>query len=214
MPLSDETFWPNLVQHVALEGLERARLAILVVAGDGRLIYANSAAEDVLQDGSALQVSHKRLASPNASISNRLVTLIQDASTAAGNGGSSAGGAIAIPRDHRLPLTLLIVPFHPARIGTEVQSPPAAAVIFVRDPETPTPAKLALQELFGLTPAEATIAAALAEGKSVEEIASAAGIGLSTVRTQIKRTFVKTSTNRQAQLVTVILRSIAALANQ
>jgi DNA-binding CsgD family transcriptional regulator len=108
-----------------------------------------------------------------------------------------------------LPLTLLVAPFRPARNGFGAPLP--ATIVFVRDPETPTAMSLALQGLFGLTPAEAAVAGALSEGKSVEEIAALQHIALNTARVHIRNTLAKTGTTRQAQLVALILRSAAAL---
>jgi DNA-binding CsgD family transcriptional regulator len=203
------SFWSNLAQHAVLEGLERAQLAIVVVTVDARPVFANPAADAILRRGGALMLTHGRLTSSDVSVGARLATLIRNAASILVKDKGNLGAAIAIPRDDRLPLTLLIAPFRPAPGGSDVLQP--AAIIFIRDPELPIAAKRALQELFGLTPAEATIAAALAAGKSIEDIAETAKIGLNTVRTQIKRIFLKTGTNRQAQLVTVILGSIATL---
>jgi DNA-binding CsgD family transcriptional regulator len=71
--------------------------------------------------------------------------------------------------------------------------------------------KLALQGLFGLTIAEACIASMLAEGKSLADIATRQGIALNTIRVHLKNIFAKTSTARQAQLVALILRSVAGM---
>lgn len=77
--------------------------------------------------------------------------------------------------------------------------------------EADGPSALALRELFGLTAAEARFAVALAEGAAVEEIASRLGISMNTARTHLKAILAKTGTNRQAQLVAVLLRSVATL---
>jgi DNA-binding CsgD family transcriptional regulator len=71
--------------------------------------------------------------------------------------------------------------------------------------------QLLLQDLFALTPAEAAIAAALGEGKSVEAIARTCHISLNTARTHLKHIFDKTNTRRQAELVSLLARSVAAL---
>ena len=58
--------------------------------------------------------------------------------------------------------------------------------------------------LLGLSPAEAAIAVALVEGRTVREIAAATGREYATVRTHLKRVFAKLGVSRQyeaAQLV-------------
>lgn len=109
-----------------------------------------------------------------------------------------------------MPLTLLVAPFRPARDGFGAALP--AAILFVRDPEAPTAARSVLQGLFGLTPAEAAVAAALAAGKSVNEIAATHRIALNTARVHIRNILAKTNTTREAQLVALIFGSVAGLA--
>ncbi|UVO54974.1 helix-turn-helix transcriptional regulator [Sphingomonas sp. SUN039] len=61
-----------------------------------------------------------------------------------------------------------------------------------------------LRSLFDLTPAEARVAAGLAEGQSLEEIALASGIAFETVRKQLRGVFEKTGCNRQAEVATLL----------
>ena len=65
-----------------------------------------------------------------------------------------------------------------------------------------------LQALFHLTPAEARLASALAEGEDLTDYASRIGVSRNTVRAQLSRVFEKTGTNRQAELVATIWRTI------
>ncbi|WP_252716870.1 helix-turn-helix transcriptional regulator [Herbaspirillum sp. B65] len=68
----------------------------------------------------------------------------------------------------------------------------------------------ALVALFGLTAAEARLASAFVSGVTLEEYAQRRGVGLGTVRFQMKQVLAKTGTNRQADLVRRILCSAAA----
>jgi DNA-binding CsgD family transcriptional regulator/PAS domain-containing protein len=63
------------------------------------------------------------------------------------------------------------------------------------------------QQLFGLTPAESKLAGCLVDGNSASEAAKMLGISLHTVRAQIKSLFGKTDTSRQADLISLLLRS-------
>lgn len=194
-------------RQASLEVALRSRTAALVVAPDGRILYANPQAEVVLRSGDSIRAGGGRLTAAERTISDKLRVLIRGAAeTAAGRAGSS-GGALTVSRPDRLPVTILIAPFRPALNG--LGAPQPAAIVFVRDPEAPTPAIAALQDLFGLTHAEATVTNALADGRSTEEIAALLGISLNTARTHLKRVSAKTGTNRQAQLVALVLRSVA-----
>jgi DNA-binding CsgD family transcriptional regulator len=63
-----------------------------------------------------------------------------------------------------------------------------------------------LAACFDLSPGEAKVAVALAEGMSPEEIAKKNRVAISTVRTQLKSVFLKTGANRQAELVSMMAR--------
>ncbi len=200
----------NIERQATLEGLERSATATLVVSRDGRVLYANALAERLLREGDAILASRGRIASRARKAGTLLACLIRDAADAAAGQGKSPGGTVSIRRDDRLPLTVLVAPLRPARDG--FGSPIPAAIVFARDPEQLTPMSAALRGLFGLTSAEAKIASAVAEGKSIEDLAADLRIGLSTARTHLARIFSKTGTNRQPQLVSLILRSVAVLA--
>ncbi len=62
-----------------------------------------------------------------------------------------------------------------------------------------------VRQTLGLTPAESRVAAALAEGMSVREIARANGIRRNSVRWLVKQCFAKTRCRRQADLVRLVL---------
>ncbi|MDE2351147.1 MAG: helix-turn-helix transcriptional regulator, partial [Alphaproteobacteria bacterium] len=199
----------TLERQAALDGLERTGLATLVVGREGRIVYANGLAEALLSRGQGIRAVAGRLAVAGRSVSACLTSLIQAAADTAAGSAGGVGAALPIPREGRLPLTLLVAPLRPARKGFGAPLP--AAIIFIRDPETPTPAMLAIQGLFGLTAAEAATAGRLADGCSIEEIAAAQHVSANTVRTHLKSVYAKTGTNRQVQLAALILRSVAAL---
>lgn len=66
------------------------------------------------------------------------------------------------------------------------------------------PSPTILTGLFDLTPAEVTLATALAKGLSLNAAAVDAGLQISTVRTYLNRIFRKTGTSQQSQLVALL----------
>jgi len=70
----------------------------------------------------------------------------------------------------------------------------------------PQPAAALLARSFGLTPAEARLAAMIACGTSLETAAEGAGITRETARSQLKAVFAKTCTHRQSELVALLAR--------
>lgn len=61
-----------------------------------------------------------------------------------------------------------------------------------------------LQALFDLTPAEARVAGAIAQGRTVNDIAGALSVQPNTVRVQLKSIFAKTGVSRQAELASLL----------
>jgi DNA-binding CsgD family transcriptional regulator len=66
------------------------------------------------------------------------------------------------------------------------------------------PSVAALSGLFDLTPAEARVMLRVGSGAAVGEVAVALGVSENTVKTHLQRVFVKTGTNKQPQLVTLL----------
>jgi DNA-binding CsgD family transcriptional regulator len=68
------------------------------------------------------------------------------------------------------------------------------------------PAANDLVQAFGLTQTEAKLAALMAEGRSLEDIAGQRQTSLTTVRSQFKAVFAKTGTHRQSELVALLAK--------
>lgn len=82
----------------------------------------------------------------------------------------------------------------------------ATAVVTLTPVEAPeVPTRHLLHGLFDLTPAEARVAQTLMQGRTLEESAAHLSISPSTVRSHIKSIFAKTGTNRQSELVRLLL---------
>jgi DNA-binding CsgD family transcriptional regulator len=101
---------------------------------------------------------------------------------------------------------------HPI-IAKALQVPAAARNIFfgtrailILDPVGPKsrPNPSLLSQAFGLTSAEAKLAARLADGTSLTEAAEELTISRGTARSQLKTVFMKTETHRQSQLVALL----------
>ena len=190
----------------SLEGVAKCRTAAFVVSGEGHLLHANSEGEKLLQDGSAIRVRHGKISTWRTTDADQLLALIRAASLM-GADAAQHDGVMLVPRRKGIAVGVLVAPFRTSIPG----HPPAGAIVFVRDPAKVSLDRSTLQRLYGLTPAEARIADALARGNSIEEIAAEQGIGCETVRKQVKGVLSKTGTHRQAQCVAMMLRGVASM---
>jgi DNA-binding CsgD family transcriptional regulator len=68
-----------------------------------------------------------------------------------------------------------------------------------------------LIRLYGLSRAEARVAALLGQGMRLEEVGQALGLTYETVRKHLKQIFAKTATDRQAELVRTLSLGPAGL---
>ncbi|MBI2738731.1 MAG: helix-turn-helix transcriptional regulator [Rhodospirillales bacterium] len=195
--------------RASLVALDRTRMAVLVVDRECRILYANGAADDLLRRGDAIRAPLGRIKADSSAQTNDLERLIRAAADTAAGKGKGTGGSLIMKRRDRLPVTVSVAPFRGANAGVTTLEP--AAIVLVRDPQKATADAAILEELFGLTAREAAVATRLADGRSIEEVAVERGVSINTARTHLKSIFVKTGTNRQAELVALLLQSVAML---
>jgi DNA-binding CsgD family transcriptional regulator len=89
---------------------------------------------------------------------------------------------------------------------SELEGEAAALLMLLDLDECLQPEAASLQEIFGLTKAEARLAVRLVCGETIEDIAEEHNITVSTARVQLKSVFAKTGTSRQAELVALLTR--------
>lgn len=95
------------------------------------------------------------------------------------------------------------------KLADEDNAEPILALFITGFGEADTPSATALSALFGFTPSESLIAAALARGDKPAEIAKSLAISPTTVAFHIRNIFQKTGVSRQASLVALLLTSPA-----
>jgi DNA-binding CsgD family transcriptional regulator len=185
--------------------LDRYPHAFLLVDAQACVLYANTAAREIAgaNDGLTIESDRIVLQSPNPNFELReLLSAI-----ATDRGASLQRLQISRPSG-RTPYRLLLLPVPESGAMPLGVAQPAAALVLI-DPEAGyEPDTEVLRELFSLTAAEAKIAAKLAQGRSVEEVAGETATSTETVRTHIRRVFAKTSTERQGELIALVLRSV------
>jgi DNA-binding CsgD family transcriptional regulator/PAS domain-containing protein len=198
--------------HEAL--LDQLPYGVLLLDGRGRTLGANREAERILAARDGLGV---RAGAVYASHPDTQKTLAAAVSHTCDSRQSSAhaGALLAVPRPSRARAYQVLVapvPEGPRERVFGFTERRTAAVMVVSDPEAaPEPAAETLSRLFGLTPAVARLAAALAAGRTLAEHAEAAGITQGTSRWHLKELFARTGTSRQAELVRLLLGGIAQL---
>src|SRR5262249_34289346 len=81
-----------------------------------------------------------------------------------------------------------------------------SALVFISDLTSPIRSRYSvLQQLYGLSPTEARLAGALAQGLELREVAEFMSMAYETARFHLKRLMTKTGTRRQMDLIRLIL---------
>jgi DNA-binding CsgD family transcriptional regulator/PAS domain-containing protein len=192
------------------EAVSGISIGTLLIDRGGHVIRIDAAAERILarqsdlsiDGGGRLRLRHQ----PGHAELQRIIGHAIEERMADGSPGFSRAMRIS---DHGH-LGLLIRSIPPTASSTNERS--AAAVLYISDmrSESTAPASK-LMELFQLSATEAALAMQLARGRTLTDAAIVLNLSEQTARTYSKHIFSKTGTHRQAELVRLILTSVASL---
>ncbi|EFH10557.1 helix-turn-helix transcriptional regulator [Pseudoroseomonas cervicalis] len=212
-----QILWPHLMRAMRVEeqllasrtlarigyaALDELPSGIAILRADRRCIFMNRAGRRMLlrRGGPMLQSGGGRLRLLQPSADAMFATLLGQATA----GQPSRAGSMRCPSAEGH-LALMLVPFRlPLPDLPPVPGP--LALLLASDPNA-APGQLGDQvmAMFNVTRAEAEVAASLATGLSVEEVALARGVRLTTIRSQVQSLLAKTGTNRQGELLRLLL---------
>ncbi len=182
-----------LLEMALLEALERMRCGGIILNGTGKVAHLNAAAEQSLRKYASLGPS----ATCPSDWTRALRRLI-------GAGKRHLAG----DPDLWVPIADVSVPklvLYSRRLANGEEG--ALTIITLVDLTEPAqPCGETLQQLFGLTPAEARLACEIARGAGPSEAAAALGIKMLTARSQLASILAKTGTQRQGALVALLAR--------
>jgi DNA-binding CsgD family transcriptional regulator len=183
--------------------LDRIEVGVVLLDKRQRTILANRRARELLGSNSHVKLRRDGLVSAAGELSRRIQRLVAEAVQSRARADATLW--LRVERPGSTPLLLRAVPI----AGNEVldASSRAAVALFV---DTVGEAKLdhgLLRAWFGFSAREAELAALLAAGKDLASAARAMKIGHETARTHLDKVFAKTGTRRQAELVSLLLRT-------
>ena len=167
--------------------------SVLIVDREARLVFANLAAERMLETGDGIRLVSGRLTAAHRDDQAAFAALFNPLGAVEG---TAAVAALRRPQNRR-PLLVQAVP-----LRIHGRWDPAGRIVLLIDvdpPAPPSPDRLAA--LFGLTGAEARLWADLAMGATLAEISHRRQVSVNTLRVQLARLFNKVGVHRQADLV-------------
>lgn len=193
---------PRLQRDLTGRVLDMVAFAVIVVDALGMLHYANEAGEALLeQPHGALTVARGRVRTRQTAKLNEFRQLLAGAAARPAAIGPSRM-LLSSPGADEARLSVHISPLSGSYRPHETEILIAARPLVTLQTLTG-----ASRQIFGLTEAEAQIAAALANGISLADAAQEQGIRISTARTHMMHIFEKMGVRKQSQ-VAALLRSI------
>lgn len=193
------------------QALEITDLGVVLLNRRAGMLFANRSAQRLMREADGLQVQGTSLGCPLPEETQRLraalqYTILSTNVPSAGERINWPARMIALRRKGRRSLILSV-------LGIErpaVDNDDPAVIIYVLDPEHDVRKMLApAYRLYHLTAVESRLASELVSGASLAEAASAISVRLHTARGYLKQVFAKTDTNRQADLIRLMLASAA-----
>jgi DNA-binding CsgD family transcriptional regulator len=195
--------------------LDRMVAGVMFVNANGRVCYANHAAEKLLGENNALGVSARYgLKAADDTEGHALKTLLDGAIKTGLRerhrllpDDSPAGGVIGIGNERgKVPLMLTVTPLSEMSGYEDLASDGIAAGIFFTNPSAPRVlAKNLLQTAFLLGERECDVCEAFLNCATLEGVADALGISMNTVRGYMKVIYEKTGHHSQAELMKLLM---------
>ena len=226
MPHLQRAFRINeLLSRAQLEGestlgaLDQLPNGVILLDANSRVIETNRYANEILSMNDGLRITREGLQAASRQQTERIRQIVQRG-TGSDHGIRNEGAADG---ENRASETILIArPSGQSSFNALISPLPVGArflgelhravAIFITDPERQyNLSHRRLREIYELTPAEARMASLVAQGNRLEDAAEDLGVSLNTVRTHLKRIFAKTGTDRQADLVRLILSGPAQI---
>ena len=177
--------------QVAAEALDMVGLPAAVLGRHGQALAMNRGCEALLDD--TLRAG-RRLAFVDPKADRLLAEALQSAADGAAARSIPLAGAVG-----RAPAVGHLLPVR--RSARDLFAAASAILVVTPVARGNLPGLSVLEGLFDLTAAEARVARAIANCRTVEQIATESGTSPQTVRSQLKGVMAKTGVGRQAELV-------------
>lgn len=201
-----------LVGHALVNKLTQP---VILTTTDGKVMHTNPAAEHLLQSTSLLSVNNGKLLMPPAAIKQFLADCTAVEKSIKDNSATATDAAnpylsLQLHTTEDNAAAEKLYAFYTSLIPQYVMGTfglrPLMLLIFYHPTSAPPIDVTLLMAAFDLSPAECRIAALLADGKSIDAIALILDKKHDTIRKQLQAIYQKTSTQRQPELIRLLLQ--------
>lgn len=188
--------------------VDRMLVGTVTLDETGAVLKSNPVADEMLREGDGLRLVSGVLRAESAAENRELQRLVKQALSGESGGRATLVDAISITRKSPRGKLGVLVRSLP-NTGSSKSTHRPSVVLFIRDAERKSEASREMvRRLFDLTPAEASLALALANGLTLDEAADQLGIRKNTARAHLRSIFSKIGVTRQTTLVRALLGSV------
>lgn len=191
----------GMFQQKLLESvIDHISMGLLLIDEKGDVLWSSQTAERMIENSATMILHNRQLRFLNSSVNLSFRDLLSHLT----HQSSGFERHILVDNDERSnALEIMLTPFYN-------NGALPYALVYLKDAQAASMiAPKEVQTLFALTPAEANIAVALADGLTLSEYAELKGISIGTARIQLKSVFSKMGINRQAELVRKLYSSVS-----
>jgi DNA-binding CsgD family transcriptional regulator len=193
------------VQQATAEVLDRNPAAIVLLDEAKRVVHANRRAEALRSNGDGIRLGADGIRLARKRDDDALQCLIARALSGIATPEDGPGGVMRAPRPScKRAYAILVAPVAGRYPALALLRPGVCIVIADPEAQRALPADH-LRVLFGLTEAEAKLAALLASGEELRTVAARLEITYGTARARLAAIFQKTQTRRQGELIRLVL---------
>ncbi|AJP58663.1 hypothetical protein UC34_20420 [Pandoraea vervacti] len=190
---------------IGMAVLDHLDMAIVIADATSHVHYLNVAAHQILGDTRNVGIRGGKFAALQPSDEQAMRRLIAGATAP-----MPVAGSHRLHGDNQRHWVVTVLPLRESHVCAAPWQRPMAMLTIGELDRRVTVGPYTLKVLFGLSPAEARLAQALAEGREVAQYAQDVNIAVNTARAQLRHIFDKTGCRRQADLLR-LLHAIPAL---
>lgn len=204
-------FRERLLAGAALTASDHFALGTIFINQQARVVGINEAARSLVSK-SHLVLENNRLSASDYNDSRNLSELIDKAIFRESEKALPENGFIRMSQEKKSALQLMVVPYNNTENAERVYRCSIACIVFINDPNDKIPPLLyAVSKLYDLTPKQTNVCEGLLAHKTLPQIAQELHISVDGAKYHLREIFIKTGVNRQSELMSFILSSVAGL---
>lgn len=198
-------------RNLYASAVDRLAVGTIILDEHGQILKTNELASQLLKHKDGISQQNNQLIFNQRELNTEFKGLLEQVLGSSQDSKPGMAQALRVARPSGSADLGLIVRPVPTSEWPEGQSSPTMAV-FISDPEQQSDtSQVVITRLFGFTPAEAALTMQLARGLSLADASTQLNISQHTARAQLKTIFAKTGVSRQAELVRLVVKSVANL---